>query len=77
MIDSFVLPITCKWDNANNPMAIKEGVPTDCRLPVRVWLANHFLGRWFGCQGITKWLPRSPHLTSCDFFLWGWATDEE
>jgi len=63
MLDSFVLFNVSKWDNTNNCMALKEAAPPDCRL------ANHFLGRWFGCQGLTKWPPRSPDLTSCDFFF--------
>jgi len=71
MLDSFVLSTVSKWDNTNNCMAMKEGAPADCRLPVRAWLANHFLGRWFGCLGLTKWPPRSPDLTSCDFFFVG------
>jgi hypothetical protein len=55
---------------------MKEGAPPDYRLPVRAWLDNRFLGRWIGRQGPTKWPPRSPDLTSCDLFLWGWATDK-
>jgi hypothetical protein len=76
MVDRFVLSIVSKWDNTNNCLALKEGAPPGCRLPFRAWLANHFFGLWFGCQGLKKCPPRSPDLTSCDFLFWGWATDE-
>jgi hypothetical protein len=76
MLDISVLPIVSKWDNTNKCMAMKERTPPDCRISVRAWLVDHFVVRWVGCQGPTKWPPRSPDLTSCYFFLWGWATDE-
>jgi hypothetical protein len=36
--------------------------------------------RWIGRSTVenitlTCWPPRSPNLTSCDFFLWGYITD--
>jgi len=34
------------------------------------------LTRWLGRRGPHEWPARSPDLTPCDFFLWGWAKEE-
>ena len=31
-----------------------------------------FPNRWIGCNGPVAWPPRSPDLSACDFFLWGY-----
>jgi len=43
---------------------------------VRAWLDQKFPGRWLGRRGPHEWPAGSPHLTPCDFFLWGWAKEE-
>jgi len=49
-------------------------------LAVRTFLNEHLLNRWIGRAGqngqvFCKWPPRSPDLTVCDFFLWGYVKD--
>lgn len=39
---------------------------------IREYLNVIFPGRWIGRAGPTAWPPRSPDLTSPDFFLWGY-----
>ena len=34
------------------------------------------LTRWLGRRGPHEWPARSPDLTPCDFFLWGWVKEE-
>ena len=49
-----------------------DGAPPHWGLCVRTWLDQHFPQRWMGRGSPTKpWPPRSPDLTPCDFFLWG------
>jgi len=35
-----------------------------------------FLNRWIGRDGPTPWPPRSPDITTFDFFLWGYVKDK-
>ena len=35
------------------------------------WLNEVIHGRWIGRRGQIEWPPRSPNLSSLDFFLWG------
>ena len=39
---------------------------------VREYLNEAFKNRWIGRGGSIAWPPRSPDLTSLDFFLWGY-----
>ncbi len=39
---------------------------------VRSWLDENFPGSWIGRRGSLDWPARSPDLTPCDFFLWGY-----
>ena len=39
---------------------------------VRCWLDDKFPNRWIGRRGPIVWPARSPDLTPCDFFLWGY-----
>ena len=38
-------------------------------------LDEEFADRWIGRGGPTAWPPRSPDVTPCDFFLWGFGKD--
>jgi len=47
---------------------------------VRQYLNTALPGRWIGRvsgndQQLMLWAPRSPDLTPCDFFLWGYVKD--
>ena len=47
------------------------GAPAHWGLQVRAFLNTNFPQHWIGRDGPTPWPPRSPDLTPCDFFLWG------
>ena len=49
----------------------QDGAPAHYTRKVRDYLNQFFLGRWIGCRGPLEWAARSPDLTPCDFFLWG------
>jgi hypothetical protein len=42
---------------------------------VRLWLNRNLGEHWIGRGGTIKWPPRSPDLTPCDFFLWGYIKE--
>lgn len=42
---------------------------------VRDFLNVTFRGQWIGRGGPIEWPPRSPDLTSPDFYLWGYLRD--
>ena len=52
-----------------------DGAPAHYERNVRNWLDHKFKNRWIGRRGPTEWPPRSPDLTPCDFFLWGYLKD--
>lgn len=53
-----------------------DGAPPHYALIVRQYLNHHYPERWIGRGGPVAWPPRSPDLTSPDFFLWGFLRDE-
>lgn len=53
----------------------QDGAPPHWRLDVRQCLDRHFPQRWIGRGGPIQWPPRSPDITPCDFFLWGYIKD--
>jgi hypothetical protein len=55
---------------------MQDGAPPHFALGVRDWLDRRFPGRWLGRCGPHEWPARSPDLTPCDLFLWGWAKEE-
>lgn len=54
----------------------QDGAPPHYALIVREWLNTNLPGRWIGRRGPYEWPPRSPDLTPCDFFLWGYLKDQ-
>lgn len=50
----------------------QDGASPHYAIPVRAWLDEKFPGRWIGRRGPIEWPARSPDLTPCDFFLWGY-----
>jgi len=48
-----------------------DGAPAHFSRAVRDYLDQTYPGRWIGKGGPVAWPPRSPDLTSLDFFLWG------
>jgi len=58
----------------------QDGAPSHWHKEVREYLNKHLTGRWVGRAAATDnnfctWPPRSPDLTVCDFFLWGFVKD--
>jgi len=56
----------------------KDGAPPHWHKEVREYLNEHLPVRWVGRTAATDntfctWPPRSPDLTVCDFFLWGFV----
>lgn len=50
-----------------------DGAPAHFSLNVRSYLNRKFPEKWVGRSGPSIWPPRSPDLTSMDFFLWGYV----
>jgi hypothetical protein len=50
---------------------LHDGAPPHYAWQVRTWMDISFPNRWIGRAGRILWPPRSPDLSSCDFFLWG------
>ena len=76
MLRDQVWPIVSQWDNAADLIFMHDGAPPHFARPVREWLDQHFPQHWIGRQGPQEWPARSPDLTPCDFFLWGWAKEQ-
>ena len=52
---------------------MQDGAPPHFALTVRSWLDEKLPNRWMGRGSSSMpWPPRSPDLTPCDFFLWGY-----
>lgn len=58
----------------------QDGAPPHFGLIVRHWLNTNLPHRWIGRGGEFDlnfpWPPRSPDLTVCDFFLWGYVKEK-
>lgn len=58
----------------------QDGAPPHWHNEVRAWLNATVPERWIGRKGPNDracyaWPPRSPDLTPCDFYLWGFIKD--
>ncbi|PNF14636.1 hypothetical protein B7P43_G12012 [Cryptotermes secundus] len=58
----------------------QDGAPPHWHLMVRAFLTEKVPQRWIGRKGakdltLCAWPARSPDLTVCDFFLWGYVKD--
>lgn len=53
-----------------------DGAPPHNAAQVRQFLHETFPNSWLGRGGPVSWPPRSPDLTSCDFFLWGFIKNK-
>jgi hypothetical protein len=59
----------------------QDGAPPHLHLEVRRHLNTTLPQRWIGRtsnedSALIPWSPRSPDLTPCDFFLWGYVKDK-
>ena len=76
MLKEKVLSDISPWGNIDDIIFMKDGAAPHFLKDVREWLDRTFPERWLGRRGPHKWPARSPDLTPCDFFLWGWAKEE-
>ncbi|PSN49460.1 hypothetical protein C0J52_06588 [Blattella germanica] len=76
MLQDYVWPTVSEWENTDDIIFMQDGTPPHFANVVRNWLDEKFPGHWLGRRGPHEWLARSPDLSPCDFFLWGWAKDE-
>ncbi|PSN36232.1 hypothetical protein C0J52_25369 [Blattella germanica] len=76
MLEDCVWPMVSAWNNINDVIFMQDGASPHFANVVRAWLDEKFPGRWLERRGPHEWPARSPDLTPCDFFLWGWAKDE-
>ena len=54
-----------------------DGAPANYSTMAREWVSHAFNGRWIGRLGeLAEWPARSPDMTPCDHFLWGYVKDE-
>jgi len=58
----------------------QDGAPPHFHFDVRAHVTANLPGRWIGRAShndspLLPWPPRSPDLTPCDFFLWGYIKD--
>ena len=51
----------------------QDGAPAHTALDIRDWLAEFFQNHIIALHHNPEWPPRSPDLTPCDFFLWGYV----
>lgn len=53
-----------------------DGAPPHYAHHVRDYLDQTYPNRWIGRGGNISWPARSPDLTPCDFFLWGYVKEQ-
>ena len=60
-------------DHFNQLWWAQDGAPAHNLLAVRQWLEEFFRNRIIALHHDIEWPPRSPDLTPCDYFLWGYV----
>lgn len=78
MIEQWLFPQL--QEDSNNFLFQQDGAPPHYHTDVRAFLNDKLPQRWLGRAGnddncYAHWPPRSPDLTPCDFFLWGYIKD--
>lgn len=76
MLQTVVWPEVSAWDEVDDIIFMQDGATPHYANTVRDWLNTRFTDKWIGRGGPHHWPARSPDLTPCDFFLWGWAKEE-
>ena len=76
MLQQDVWPEVSTWPNADELVFMQDGAPPHYKRDVRNWLNANFQDRWIGRAGPQEWPARSPDLTPCDFFLWGFLKEQ-
>ena len=68
MLEKDLWPIISRWRMHFQ----QDGASPHYAIPVRRWLDKKFKDHWIGRRGPLEWPARSPDLSPCDFFLWGY-----
>jgi hypothetical protein len=68
MLEPFVVPQI----GGNSVIFQQDSAPPHFVNVVREFLDINFPRRWIGRGGWKQWPPRSPDLTTLDFYLWGY-----
>ncbi len=76
MLRDEIWPVINTWENIEDLIFMQDGALPHFAFVVREWLNAHFPGRWMGRRGPHEWPARSPDLTPCDFFPWGWSKEQ-
>jgi len=77
MLENWLMPQMN--EDSNDYIFQQEGSPAHYK-DVRVYLNRSLPQRWIGRTGkedgaLMRWPRRSPDLTPCDFFFWGFVKD--
>lgn len=72
LLQNQVLPAIQDLPNFNQIWFMQDGCPVHNSRAAREFLNLHFPNRWIGTNGIIRWPPRSPDLTTQDYFYWGY-----
>jgi hypothetical protein len=72
MLKEYFRPIIGRKHIHNKILFQQDGAPAHYSKEVREYLNLTFPERWIERRGPIDWAPRSPDLTPCDFFLWGY-----
>lgn len=78
MLQNYLVPELARRNlTGENIIFMQDGAPSHYSLVVRHWCDENF-PLWIGRGGTYdfSWPPRSPDLTPCDFFLWGYLKDK-
>lgn len=79
LLKNFIFPL---MENESDEFIFQQdGAPPHYHTSVREFLNQRAPNRWIGrCSSnddvLLTWPPRSPDLTPCDFFLWGFIKDK-
>ena len=82
MINNFVLPILAtKYGRQRNGAIprkwwFQDGAPAHRSRAVTQKLTELFQNRIVALNQVHEWPPRSPDMTPCDFFLWGYLKNK-
>lgn len=79
MVSEWLIPQV--EEDSNDYILVQDGAPPHWHLDVRDYLDERLPLRWIGRatddnESLMRWPPRSPDLTPCDFFLWGYVKDK-
>ena len=75
MLQDYFIPQLKRRRKFSTTIFQQDGAPPHWSLEVRALLNKNFPGRWIGRDGPFRWAPRSPDLSSLDFYLWGFLKD--